>query len=69
MREERRWVELATLERVSWFNHGRLLEPIGYKNPGAIHSRAFAGAPGGVAGPKVQALARTLALCASFSLA
>jgi transposase InsO family protein len=26
-------VELATLERVSWFNHHRLLEPIGYILP------------------------------------
>src|SRR5678815_4706108 len=27
-------VELATLEWVSWFNHHRLLEPIGYIPPG-----------------------------------
>ena len=26
-------VELATLEWVSWFNHHRLLEPIGYVPP------------------------------------
>jgi transposase InsO family protein len=26
-------VELATLEWVSWFNHQRLLEPIGYIPP------------------------------------
>jgi transposase InsO family protein len=26
-------VELATLEWVSWFNHHRLLEPIGYIPP------------------------------------
>ena len=26
-------VELATLEWVSWFNHERLLEPIGYIPP------------------------------------
>ena len=26
-------VELATLEWVSWFNHHRLLEPIGYMPP------------------------------------
>jgi len=26
-------VEMATLERVSWFNHHRLLEPLGYIPP------------------------------------
>jgi putative transposase len=26
-------VELATLELVSWFNHHRLLEPLGYIPP------------------------------------
>jgi hypothetical protein len=26
-------LELATLEWVSWFNHHRLLEPIGYISP------------------------------------
>ncbi len=29
----RQAVELATLEWVSWFNHHRLLEPIGYIPP------------------------------------
>ena len=28
--EDKESVELATLEWVSWFNHHRLLEPIGY---------------------------------------
>jgi len=27
---ERGAVELATLNRVSWFNHHRLMEPLGY---------------------------------------
>ena len=38
-------VELATLEWVSWFNHHRLLEPIGYIPPAefeAIYYRQLA---------------------------
>ena len=38
-------VELATLEWVSWFNHHRLLKPIGYIPPAsaeAIYHRQFA---------------------------
>ena len=35
-------VELATLEWVWWFNHHRLLEPIGYIPP-AEHEEAFYG--------------------------
>ena len=31
--EDKESVELATLEWVSWFNHHRLLEPIGYIPP------------------------------------
>jgi putative transposase len=33
-------VEFATLEWVAWFNHGRLLEPIGYVPP-AEHEEAY----------------------------
>lgn len=38
-------MELASLERVSWFNHHRLLEPIGYISPAEAavnHRRHFA---------------------------
>jgi transposase InsO family protein len=31
--KKREAVELATLEWVSWFNHHRLLEPLGYIPP------------------------------------
>jgi transposase InsO family protein len=33
-------VEFATLEWVAWFNHSRLLEPIGYVPP-AEHGEAY----------------------------
>jgi len=44
--KSREAVELATLEWVAWFNHHRLLEPIGYIPPAkaeAIYYRQFAG--------------------------
>jgi transposase InsO family protein len=31
-------VEYATLERVDWFNHRRLLEPIGYIPPAELEA-------------------------------
>ena len=34
-------VELATLERVSWFNHHRLLEPIGYIPPAEAEANYY----------------------------
>ncbi len=34
-------VELATLEWVSWFNHHRLLEPIGYIPPGEAETNYY----------------------------
>jgi putative transposase len=34
-------VELATLEWVSWFNHHRLLEPIGYIPPGEAEANYY----------------------------
>jgi transposase InsO family protein len=34
-------VELATLEWVSWFNHHRLLEPIGYIPPAEAEANYF----------------------------
>jgi putative transposase len=46
-------VELATLEWVSWFNHHRLLEPLGYIPPAeaeANYWRQQAGASGGPCG-------------------
>jgi transposase InsO family protein len=44
--KSREAVELATLEWVAWFNHHRLLEPIGYIPPAeaeAIYYRQFVG--------------------------
>lgn len=48
-------VELATLEWVSWFNHHRLLEPLGYIPPAEAEAdywrqqeRAFGGPCGGL---------------------
>lgn len=35
-------VELATLERVDWFNHRRLLEPIGNVPPAEVRARYHA---------------------------
>ena len=43
-------VEFATVERVDWFNHRRLLEPIGNVSPAKAEARYYAQA-------KVQALA------------
>ncbi len=34
-------VELATLEWVSWFNHHRLLEPLGYIPPAEAEANAY----------------------------
>ena len=34
-------VELATLEGVSWFNHSRLLEPIGYMPPAEAEANYY----------------------------
>ena len=34
-------VELATLEWVSWFNHDRLLEPIGYIPPAEAEANYY----------------------------
>ena len=34
-------VELATLEWVSWFNHHRLLEPIGYISPAEAEANYY----------------------------
>jgi transposase InsO family protein len=34
-------VELATLERVSWFNHHRLLAPIGYVPPAEAEAHYY----------------------------
>ena len=35
-------VEFATLERVDWFNHRRLLEPIGNIPPAEAETRYYA---------------------------
>ncbi|MDR6772672.1 transposase InsO family protein [Azospirillum sp. BE72] len=35
-------VEFATLERVDWFNHRRLLDPIGNIPPAVAEARNFA---------------------------
>jgi putative transposase len=35
-------VEFATLEWVDWFNHRRLLEPIGYLRPAEYEARYYA---------------------------
>ena len=35
-------VEFATLEWVDWFNHRRLLEPIGYVPPAEYEARYYA---------------------------
>jgi len=37
----RETVELATLEWVSWFNHHRLLEPIGYIPPAEAEAKYY----------------------------
>ena len=34
-------VEFATLEWVDWFNHRRLLEPIGYLPPAEFEARYY----------------------------
>ena len=35
-------VELATLEWIDWFNHRRLLEPIGNLPPAEVEARYYA---------------------------
>jgi transposase InsO family protein len=47
IRHERPWkgldaVEYATLEWVDWFNHARLLEPIGYVPPAEFEEAYYA---------------------------
>jgi putative transposase len=37
-------VEFATVEWVDWFNHRRLLEPIGYVRPAEYEARYYAAA-------------------------
>ena len=44
-------VEFATLERVDWFNHRRLLEPIGNIPPAEAEARYYAQ----IAGPAIAA--------------
>ncbi len=44
-------VELATLEWVAWFNHQRLLEPIGYIPPAEAEANYWAATGGGLRGP------------------
>ena len=39
--EDKESVELATLEWVSWFNHHRLLEPIGYIPPAEAEANYY----------------------------
>lgn len=34
-------VELATLEWVSWFNHQRLMEPLGYIPPAEVEENYY----------------------------
>ena len=34
-------LELATLERVSWFNHHQLMEPIGYIRPASAEENFY----------------------------
>lgn len=38
-------VELATLEWVSWFNHHRLLGPIGYVPPARLRQTTIGNSP------------------------
>jgi len=38
-------VELATLEWVAWFNHVRLLEPIGYIRPPKLRQTTTGNSP------------------------
>ena len=38
-------VEFATLEWIEWFNHRRLLEPIGYVPPAEYEARYYEKAP------------------------
>jgi putative transposase len=42
MRDCRALVEFAVLERVDWFNHRRLLEPIGNMPPAEAEQRYYA---------------------------
>jgi putative transposase len=50
-------VEYATLEWVDWFNHHRLLEPIGYVPPAELEAAYYRReAPSHTAGPKQPSL-------------
>lgn len=40
-RKTREAIELATLEWVSWFNHHRLLEPLGYIPPAEAEANYY----------------------------
>ncbi|GAA4662978.1 integrase core domain-containing protein [Massilia kyonggiensis] len=40
-KKTREAVELATLEWVSWFNHHRLLEPLGYIPPAEAEANYY----------------------------
>ena len=44
--KSRESVELATLEWVAWFNHHRLLEPIGYIPPAEAEANDYRQLPG-----------------------
>ena len=48
-------VELATLEWVSWFNHHRLLEPIGYIPPAEAEANYWRQQAQGIAADRVRA--------------
>ena len=50
-------VELATLEWVSWFNHHRLLEPIGYIPPAEAEANYWRQQAQGIAAARVRAAA------------
>jgi transposase InsO family protein len=47
-------VELATLEWVHWFNHRRILEPIGYLTPAEYEAAYYAGQQSAVREPAVD---------------
>ena len=64
IRRRTRWVgiddvEYATLEWVDWFNHRRLLEPIGYIPPAEFEAAYYRGLEGEVEGSDSPASATT----------